>query len=127
MNLETQQAGDNTTWIKEIKDGNWVLGYDNKPFMFFMEDFEPLMDKIDIDDIIKEPIKITDEWMRKLNYTLVYRQWEKPFTKKLKDGSIRLVLEKPTQKDYPLYYMGVVVIRYVHQVQNLFDAQNNQE
>jgi len=45
----------------ELRIGNWFTGFDNKPFQFNIEHFYLLLETYDIDEIIKEPITLTEE------------------------------------------------------------------
>ncbi|MBK5723065.1 hypothetical protein JGH11_19540, partial [Dysgonomonas sp. Marseille-P4677] len=47
--------------IDDIKIGNWFIGYDDKPFQWSFPHFALFSSGVDLDEIIKESIILTEE------------------------------------------------------------------
>jgi hypothetical protein len=54
--------------LNEIRIGNLFIGYNDEVFEWDLERFEYLVDSIDIDEIIKNEIPITEEICIKFGY-----------------------------------------------------------
>lgn len=53
----------------EIRLGNWFKDYSDKPFQFSKEEFLTLcLETAEVDEIIKEPIALTEEWLLKFGF-----------------------------------------------------------
>lgn len=59
--------------IHNLKIGNWFCGHDDKNFQFSLEDFVHISKGISIDEIIKEQIQVSVEWLLKLGF--VKEEW----------------------------------------------------
>ena len=108
--------------IEELRIGNWVMGY-HDPFQWSLDHFD-LLKQADLDEIIKEPVLITEEVLLKSGFV----------NNKPKDwGSFTLgninFLKEDGNKMNGLYMNGyrVADIRYLHQLQNAYYAITGEE
>jgi len=126
---------------KNFRIGNLVNGYDNKPFEFSETEFEEYANGIGIDEMVKEPIKLTEEWLRKLGFEgHDMDMWVVLPTGNELELHIDCVLEGKFEnacltqgrketgipgKDYKFAYLNEC--KHVHQLQNLFFALTGKE
>lgn len=100
--------------------GNYFIGYDNKIFKWDLVHFDLLITSHSkIDEIIKEPIPITEEWLLKFGF----RESETDLRKGniiVRFGEDRLIVTIIDELVLPK-------IQYIHQLQNLYFAHHNQE
>ena len=117
--------------IQELRIGNWFIGYNGKPFQWSLGHFGLLTlkkNRLEIDDIIKSPIPLTEEIHLKCGFSdKDYKQGY--IGKEYKSGAMTFdfVLNKPgVMGDWNKCYTfslpdyRFVNIDYLHQLQNLY-------
>lgn len=108
----------------ELRIGLWFIGYDRMPFQWGLQQFELLSLDVDIDEIIKEPIPLTEEHLIKMGTVI-----------KLFMGTLRFDRFRFSWKDsYKYWYVTdyntgtyITKIEFVHELQNFFMFVNGQE
>ena len=116
--------------IEELRIGNWVMGY-HDPFQWSLEHFD-LLKQADLDEIVKEPVLITEEVLLKCGFenksgsfvpTFICKQRRDLLVQVLPDmGSCIFRIE--IGMGYPTF---VRYVDYLHELQNLFYAITGEE
>lgn len=117
----------------ELRIGNLFIGYNNQVFAWAIKDFALLDLDIEVDEIIKEAIPLTPEWLEKAGWTLsptphYSRCYEKFDGDLAEDFTFRVfwyrdeINIEPYGRD-----KGHQGIEYVHQLQNLYHALTGEE
>ncbi len=120
---------------KEIMVGNLFIGYDDKIFTWSLGHFQILWCDVPIDDIIKSPIPISEEWLLKFGFKKresgVCDSFYIGFNPVTHDWLFDLVwLKKMMDYSYegnPFYKNGHHEVKYIHQLQNLYFALTQTE
>lgn len=104
--------------VEELRVGNWVMGY-RKPIKWSLENFD-LLKQADLDEIIKEPIPLTEELLLKCGFKSVsgdamVHKLNRHF--RLEYALGEYVLRIKTDRHDSSY---VRVVRSLHQLQNLY-------
>jgi len=105
--------------IKELRIGNWFIGYDNKPFIWGLEHFSILLlekNAPDIDELIKSPIPLTEEILLKCGFEFKNNAYFSPVFNTAE--RIRIV----GGNDNFHFIMNIhkaIKIKSLHQLQNL--------
>ena len=109
--------------IEDLRVGNWVMGY-HDPFQWSFEHFD-LLKQADLDEIIKEPIPLTEEILLKCGF------------KNSKSNIITYIYI-----NNPAYYITEIgncftfiscdkirvrSIKYLHELQNIYFATTGEE
>lgn len=107
----------------EIKDtdtrkGNLFIGYDNKVFSWHLGHFSVLANGVDVDEIIREPIPLTEQWLLDFGFSKT-----SGYPYKMLNGYIRIRNGIYFFKFYTLE----VELPYVHTLQNLYHSLTNKE
>lgn len=103
---------------EELRIGNWLLGYDNKPFRWGYEHFAQL-DYADVDEIAKSGIELTEGILLKCGFEEVYVGFEHQKTAFWISDDF-----KEINYIQPAYNFEV---KYLHELQNLFFAITKEE
>lgn len=114
--------------LEELRIGNWVMGY-HDPFQWSLEHFD-LLKQADLDEIIKEPVLITEEVLLKCGF--------KKIPKRLYVDNIRDLRTETTYKKGSIvwnigtkkFWVGLVGlnhIKYLHELQNLYFSITGEE
>lgn len=98
--------------LQDLRIGNWFVGFDNKPFIWSVDDFK-LLESADISEIVKHPIKITEQLLVKCGFIEV------------ENSTMSTTYEKSgfiyNKRVNTWYYWGVPInIKYLHELQNLY-------
>lgn len=127
---------------EELRLGCWFIGYDDKPFQWDLEHFALLGRECeglaDIDEIIKNPIPLTEEILLKCGFEKVSTMLDLPI---YEIGVMpTFIIEKFTEiSDYfTLRYCDVITrklgesyricdVKYLHQLQNLIYCLTGKE
>lgn len=121
------------TKATELRIGNLFIGYDNKVFKWSLDEFVMMLTDCDIDEIIKEPITLTEEWLLKFgfdqreDYFFLKENSKYYFFWNEKDGAGITTYEKVIGD---IVFDEITIIKklkYVHQLQNLFFALTGSE
>lgn len=110
--------------IEELRIGNWVMGY-HDPFQWSLEHFD-LLKQADLDEIVKEPVLITEEVLLKCGFeikpdTFVYSgRLDLQVEFMLGEYSFRIEVENR-------HTTFVRVIKYLHELQNLYFSITGEE
>ena len=114
--------------IEELRIGNWVMGY-HDPFQWSLEHFD-LLKQADLDEIVKEPIPLSEELLLKCGFeikpdsalpTFVYSgRLDLQVEFMLGKYSFRIEVENR-------HTTFVRVVDYLHQLQNLYFAITGEE
>ena len=109
----------------ELRIGNYFLGYNGIVFQWSLNDFQLMWVDVEIDEIIKEPIPLTEEWILNFGFEkgCIYSQ-QRGFTSPCRDyffeNNINCLKE---------IIDGNILscIKSVHQLQNLYFALTGTE
>lgn len=109
----------------EIRLGNWFKDYENKYFEWELRHFELMTLSIDADEIIKEPIPLTEDILLKCGFKkhldTLYIHWSK-------EGGMFEISTRLPDGSYGLWVNGTIgCFQYLHQLQNLYFALTQQE
>lgn len=109
---------------RELRIGNLFIGHNNQIFALAIKDFALLDLDIEVDEIIKEAIPLTPEWL------------EKAGAEKIREGRYFIGIN-PITDDYLMVIGGNAdgfyfqnaghPLRFVHQLQNLWHALAGEE
>ncbi|WP_428743193.1 hypothetical protein [Tenacibaculum sp.] len=124
---------------KELRIGNYFIGHDNKVFEWSLFHFALLQNEtgITLDEIIKEPISLTEDWLLRFGFERVDTQ----FYKKEIGGNVFILVnynkrstgcfgavtfETDLKEDS---YVGHIKKRckYIHELQNLYFSLTGEE
>lgn len=111
--------------IQELRIGNWFIGYNGKPFQWSLGHFGLLTlkkNRLEIDDIIKSPIPLTEEILFKCGFY----QENGVMSYVTQDYSDTKITYETLAKYYRLYPY-TYRIDYLHQLQNLYFALTGEE
>ena len=114
--------------VEELRIGNWVMGY-HDPFQWSLEHFD-LLKQADLDEIIKEPVLITEEVLLKCGFEIkpnsslpafaYSRRLDLQVEFMLGEYSFRIEVENR-------HTTFVRVIKYLHELQNLYFSITGEE
>lgn len=107
----------------EIRIGNWVIGYDDKPFRWEIGHFKCLWDGtggLDLDEIIRNPIPLTEDVLLKCG---AKRLFENTYSVGNIIVSLKNGIALLNSEGFPL--LGKC--EYLHQLQNIWFARWNTE
>lgn len=122
--------------VNEIRCGNMFIGYDNEQFQFGLDNFVDVFNLVDLDEIIKNPIPITCDWlenngfMRTDELSSCYKRYLNTETSdhcfiKLKQSS-NLIWDAIFMNEGSIN-PHKIELKYVHQLQNLWFSTTNTE
>ena len=116
--------------VNELRVGNWFMGY-HDPFKWILEHFD-LLKQADLDEIIKEPIPLSEDILLKCGFemelsistpTFICKQRRDLIVQSLPEiGSY--IFRIKAGMGYPTF---VRYVDYLHQLQNLFFAITGEE
>lgn len=110
--------------IQELRIGNWFIGYNGKPFQWSLGHFGLLTlkkNRLEIDDIIKSPIPLTEEILSEFTMKWGTDPQEPNALMVFKNGEFEIL--KFEDEDHFFYSNGRGFhsdIIYLHQLQNLY-------
>jgi len=110
---------------RELRIGNYLLGYDGKVFAWELIDFETVYNDVDVDEICK-PIPLTEEWLLKFGFKGDDKQ------DKYYDVNSACYLHMDRGGDVVHLYdedndNELADCKHVHQLQNLYFALTGEE
>ena len=113
--------------VNELRVDNWFMGY-HDPFKWSLEHFD-LLKQADLDEIIKEPIPLTEEILLKCGFENKSGSFVPTFICKQRRDLLVQVLNGcifriKTDMEYPTF---VRYFDYLHQLQNLYFAITGEE
>lgn len=115
---------------KEIMVGNLFIGYDDKVFTWSLEHFQILWCDVPIDELIKSPIPITEDWLVKFGFEKISENSAgKRYGYVINDifsSDLTFIFWKTTNQAGKFFRHGLE-IKYVHQLQNLYFALTQTE
>lgn len=113
----------------ELRMGNYYVGYDNAFYAVDLNLFERINNGIDLDEIIKEPIPLTEEILLKCGFE--YENYIKDIRGLLVKDNFEIGLDG---EDFRLNQMSVrfrnsiiIKVKYLHQLQNIYFALTDKE
>jgi hypothetical protein len=110
--------------LNELRIGNLFIGYDDKVFELSLQHYNILWCDVSIDEIIKSPIPITEEWLLKFGFEEQMR-----WTYKINlNGNLNLVYyvgEKGVSINNKQY--SDFQCTYTHQLQNIYFSLTGKE
>jgi len=112
----------------ELRIGNYFIGYSNHLQQWELESFELLIKGLEVDEIIRCFVPITEEWLLKFGFEVIYRSH---YTLKL-DHKKNLNIGAGwnlINNHFYIRFIGnnLTNIKYIHQLQNLYFALTNEE
>lgn len=117
--------------LHEIRIGNWFIGYDGKPFEWMVEHFGLLCKSGEntpfLDELIKEPIPLTEEILLKVNFEQEYKsEWTIKYTL-ISDS--RFWFDYNINFGWRVRYMGEHFdhIKSLHQLMNFYYSLTGKE
>lgn len=99
---------------KDLRIGNYFIGYSNCIEQWGLESFGLLKQGIEVDEIIRSFVPLTEDILLKCGFEVFPWGWVKKSTD---DFGIRLNLNS---FNYEVSGNSSVKLKYLHQVQNLF-------
>lgn len=123
--------------LNEIRLGNWFKDFSNKPFQFSKTDFVTVgIEQAELDEIIKEPIVLSQDWLLKLGFTC-QNSISQHYKRYLNDVNSNCCYVELKQVGEPIWKVGFVDkwcinpfmkdIKFVHQLQNIWFVYNDCE
>jgi len=105
--------------VNELRIGNWVMGYHN-PFKWSLEHFD-LLKQADLDEIIKEPVLITEEILLKCGFEQSLLD-----SSEFSIGAFECIIKEDGCGAY-FRLCWMADIKHLHQLQNLYFAITGEE
>jgi len=102
----------------ELRIGNYFIGYSNYLQQWELTSFGLLIDGIEVDEIIKGFVPLTEDWLEKFGL-----KKNNGYPHKLLNGFIKIRNGVYFYK----YNLLEIELQYVHQLQNLYFALTNEE
>jgi len=123
---------------KELRIGNYFIGYSNNLQQWELASFGLLIEGIEVDEIIRGFVPLTEEWLLKFGFEFVFginNRYLKDygsfyFTIMIMndDKSYQVSLSNHEKKEGEIIpIVGLGIIKYVHQLQNLYFALTGEE
>ena len=107
--------------IEELRVGNWVMGY-HDPFQWSLRHFN-LLKQADLDEIVKEPVLITEEILLKCGFKVVHPEYKDIYAIR----NIEYLVGCGDKSGMHWNGYQLPKTKYLHQLQNAYYAITGEE